>query len=355
MHKLGMIAFSLLLFAMAWRRDEYIFVVFIAIFIAGAAIAMQFRPLVGRIIADARGPSLSEIGALLLGTMLAFCALSLVDGWLDLYRLSGRPLGYMSFDTPARRFEMLLVWLLWVGWTAVAVAPAVRTMFRRRDADGNLPLWPGAIGLVASLPIGFGIFVFWMKLGDAVVRGRFYIDDSATLVLMLPILALMFAPGFFLWAQGWRAVPGDRLALVGVLGATIRAFAVAWAVVGAASLLGILVAMTSQTRGWPGEALSVSCTLLLPVALAWVAGLWRLMGPESCGPLRAAVSWAVLILAWLLSIVLTAMTYEAREWAPLMLLLGLPVVAVQLVVVGLLVPWILRRTIRGAAPRPAFA
>jgi hypothetical protein len=347
MNRFGMVAAGVLLFLVSWHQDSLVILQYAAIWLVGAAIAIQMRPSIGRIIADQRAPTLAELGTLLAGLVLAFIALGALDGLLMASRTMTMP-SYSRTDTAARRLNELVSTLIAVAWTLIAVAPGLRAMLRR--SGEGAPLWPVLAGIAASVPIAAGLYLLWSPFDHALLYGARLFGDAIERAMALPLLALLFGPGLFLWLRAWRG--GLRFEVEGILGATIRAVAVAWAVLGAAAIFGFVTALN---RDWSTDPGAVTCLILAPIAVAWVGGLWRLFGAEQCGPIRAALGWAVLGAGYLLSIALPSQTVNAGGWASLMLLLGLPLIIAAMLVATLLAPWLLRRLIRGGEQKPGFA
>ncbi|MCW3847284.1 hypothetical protein OF829_08525 [Sphingomonas sp. LB-2] len=342
MNKLGMAGVGLLLFLISWRQDALALLAVAAVLLVGAAIALQLRPSLADIVTERRAPTGPEFGAALGGLLLAYVAFGALDGLLMAYRTASLP-HVSCTDTAARRANDLVWMLIAVAWTLIAVAPGLRSMLGR-PAGGEATLWPIPIGMLASAPIAFGLYMLWLPVSDALRNGA-PLANIVALAMGLPVLALLLGPGGFLWLGAWRAAPGSRFDPAGVLGATIRPFALAWAMTGAVGVYGFVTALGGE---WTTDAKAVTALILAAIAAAWVAGLWRLRGPERCGWARAGAGWIALATGNLFTVALPAQMIGTGGWATLMLLLGLPLLIGAILIAALLVPWILRRLIREA-------
>lgn len=301
---------------------------FMAIGWLGVLMAVRLRPSLRVLLSERRAPGRGECAALLIG--LAGAIVTLLG-----LAASGAAVWFLA---RGRTADLDGNTVLTAAWALVTVAVLWRDLRVAAEArPGDPPLWPSASALVAAAPLGVGLLVLSEAMVGPVIEDPGSVRPVIEAAYLAPIATLLLALGGGLLVQAWAFGRDVAAVFRWVMTAQIGAWC--------ALLLGLCLNL-SGLLGSSIETLSggvVSAAFAVPVALAWIAALWRIRSQVVSSTLSAVVIVGLVVILTGLSLAIPAALLETQwpEFAALLLLLpGLAIVAGLALLLPVVVRWL---------------
>jgi hypothetical protein len=335
----SLIFFAIGLFCfLIWRETETDALMLGGTISIGLGLGISYRPAINDIFISWRLPDRTDIWVVLLSCIHGYTLLGVVD-------LLFRPT-FPSYSDPKELLADQIGWVLMIATGLWAMAPIASQIIRNiRQPGRNAPLWPLATGIGGSALVGFAVFLAWSGFGRHLVNG-FQVYGSQP----LSGSALLFEAGLFGsigLALSWRAVNAEEaevMNLNGIFGTAMRGTS-------AMLLLFMMVCaglMALQVgKGTGSFGLSASCWILIILSGLWIFTLRSIRDCDPVSHWRAIAAVAILAFSWPLSILAPFAIIDAQDWAPIFIIILLPMSIAAGVIIVRFLPPMMRRLLTG--------
>lgn len=308
--------------------------------LVGAAAMILYRPALMHGMLPARLPGPAE-----LATMLLFGAAGLGGGYaLDL--LTAVPAAGMSAAG-----ERLRALGLAAAFLAPALPMAAQIARNARTPGRNPPLWPALTGIAAGTVAAVMVAGVLPMFLAAMLKLPKLTPDLLGAPAVMAAAGLLAAVCGETWRRALLAGDAPRLAGPGVFGIGIVG-ALIGLMLGLLACVAVLLAARGGMRHPVDGGIVAGAALVLVAGAAWLPTLISLRGSEPASPGTGVVAVALLVVAFLLTLIPPAMIGGSREMAGIALFVMVPVTAVAVVAAARWVPALVRRVL-GAQPGPA--